>query len=420
MVPLWLLWLVLLSLTIYLAPVIRSMVQEGFEDLSQQSQQQKPTDKEYQAQVKLLNDMYEPYATAKRPVVELQENQEKEKDVPAAERILVNYQALSVRFPAFLGPAPRGYMDYDIGIAAALKAGARTFILDIDYTDSNGANGAKEPTLVVRDIQGKSQLKADQPVPPLRIFFQTLHDQAFSPSLPQSNDPLILVLYFHRRPGGPTSKTTLDYYSKVAQALAPFRKRILTNELEGGKFYRHQQEGKLLMNKITNYNGKALIFSNADTSGFKDAAYPALEDLDFLTNLRLHAPQTKLGVTEAATGSSFGSLLTLEDLLATPDDRKEQIKAETTQRWTLALPSNPLQSITPEQYQQLTALGVHALPTILFDPQQAFFFQPAMYKVYGWRYKPAALRYKKPPVVSPGEPNPSLNAHQGEIRAPRV
>ncbi len=405
---LWLLLLAWLALTIYLAPVIRMMLpqqetQEGFEE--------KDKSKEYQAQVKLLNDMYEPYATAKRPVIELQEKE----DVPAAERILVNYQALAVRFPAFLGPAPRGYMDYDIGIAAALKAGARTFILDIDYTDPDGAY---EPTLVVRDIQGKTQRKVDQPAtPPLRTFFQVLHDQAFSPSLPQSTDPLLLVLYFHRQPpGGPTAKTVLDYYSKVAQALAPFRNRILTNELEGGKFYRHQQEGKLLMNKITNYNGKALIFSNANTSGFKDAAYPALEDLDFLTNLRLHAPQTKLGVTEPATGSSFGSLLTLEDLHTIPDDRKEQVKAETTQRWTLALPANPLQPITPEQYKQLTALGVHALPTLLFDPQQAFFFQPDLYKVYGWRYKPAALRYKKPPVVSPGEPNPALNANQGKVR----
>jgi hypothetical protein len=385
--------------------------------------------KAFQAQVKLLNDAYEPYSTGKRPVSELLE---KEQAVPESERILVNFHTLACRYPGFLGPFPSGYMDPDLGVLEAVKAGCRTFVLDIDYIQEcrNDAVGYF-PRLVVRDIQGKLLINDETQAPlcntleqfGLRTLCQKINEYAFSSSAPQREDPVILVLYFHRRPpGSHKSKAVLDYYSYVAKALAPLRDRLLINELEDGKYYRHQQEGKLLMNKITKYNGKVLVFNNANTSGFSEVnTYAAMDDLDFLTNLRLYTTQTRMGVTESASGGSYGILQSTEDFLTVPDDRKDQVQGETTQKWTLALPPNPTQPVSKEVYQTLTTVfGVHCVPAVLFDPTYAYLFQESTFKTYGFRYKPQALRYRKPPVVSPGEPNPSMNARQGRLVVPTL
>lgn len=389
----------------------------------------------YQEIVKVLTDRYEPYSGRKRPVSELME---RERKVPESERILVNFHTLACRYPGFLGPLPAGYLDPDIGVLTAVKAGCRTFVLDIDYLKD-----CKDyfPKLVVRDRQDKFVINtvSNDPLCPspekdgLRTVCQRIHDYAFSSSSSeQASDPVIIVLYFHRRPPGSyKSKTVLDYYSNVAKALSPFQNRLLTNELEGGKFYRHQQEGKLLMNKITNYNGKVLIFSNANTTGFTETkAYTAMEDLDFLINLRLYSTQTKLGVTEQASGSSFGVLQTMEDFLTVPEDRRDQIQAETTIKWSMALPKDPLVPPTKEQYDSLTnSIGVQCVPALLFVADSsgdtsanplAYLFQENTFQTYGFRYKPEALRYRKPPVVAPGEPNPSMNARQGRVMAPSL
>ena len=383
----------------------------------------------YKTQVKLLTDTYEPYSTGKRPVIHLLKD---EKTTPDTDSILLNFHTLACRYPGFIGPFPSGYMDLDIGVMSAVKAGCRTFVLDIDYIDEcKNDNIGYFPRLVVRDIQGRLLINAETQEPlcntpnhfELRTICQKINDYAFSSNAAQEDDPIIIVLYFHRRPPGAlTSKTVLDYYSYVAKALAPFRDRLLTNELEGGKFYRHQQEGKLLMNKITNYRGKVLIFNNANTSGFADnKTYRAMDDLDFLTNLRLFTSQTRLGITEKPTGGSFGTLQSTEDFLTVPDDRKGQVQGETTQKWTIALPPNPIQPVTKEIYQKLTTTyGVHCVPTVLFDPTNTYLFQDTTFKKYGFRYKPEALRHRAPLVVSPGEPNPSMNARQGRLIAPSI
>ena len=152
---------------------------EGFQD----NPQQPPFRAEpaYQAQVKLLTDRFEPHSTKKRPVQELLE---KESAVPEAERILLNFHALACRYPGFLGPLPAGYMDPDIGILTAVKAGCRTFVLDIDYikqcpTDSVGYF----PRLVVRDRQDKLAINTATQEPlcqtpqsfELRMICQKIH-----------------------------------------------------------------------------------------------------------------------------------------------------------------------------------------------------------------------------------------------------
>lgn len=408
----------------FLSPMSNLYKKEGFSN-----QPAFKSDKEYVDQVKLLTDKFEGNASGKRPVIELIRT---EYQVPEPERILVNYHALACRFPGFLGPFPSGYMDPEIGIQTAISAGCRVFVLDIDYIKdcSNECNGYF-PRLAVRDIQGKYLVNAASNKPlcnnmenfELRRICKLIHDYGFASSSPQGADPIIIVLYFHRRPPGSyKSKTVLDYYSLVAKALSPFRNRLLLNELEGGKFYRHQQEGNLLMKKITDYTGRVLIFNNANTSGFSEVnTYSSMDDLDFLTNLRLFSNQTKMGITEAPSGSTFGLLQTTEDFMTVPDDRKESVQGETTLKWTITLSSDPMKSPTKDVYDKLaTTYGVQCVPTNLFDKDNLYLFEEKTFKKYGFYYKPDALRYRKPPVVVPGEPNTSMNARQGRLVPPSL
>jgi hypothetical protein len=120
----------------------------------------------------------------------------------------------------------------------------------------------------------------------------------------------------------------------------------------------------------------------------------------------------------------------MEDFLTIPDDRRDQVQSETTIKWSIALPKDPLALPTKEQYDTLThSIGVQCVPTLLFaadpsgDPKVnpiSYLFQENTFQTYGFQYKPEALRHRKPPIVAPGEPNPSMNARQGRVMAPSL
>ena len=384
------------------------------------------SEKEYKAQVKKLTNKYNPYSSAKRPVSALLETNV----MPEEHQSLVNFYALGCRFSGYIGPMLNGYFDPDIAIQTAVNAGCRVFVLDIDYLKDCTKNRFF-PRLVVRDIQGKLVMNYDSTQPfcnspqesNIRDVCDKINTYAFSPSAQNASDPVIIVLYFLRHPPGSyKSKTVLDYYSNVAKALAPLQQRFLMNELDGGTYYRQKQEGRLLMNKITNYNGKVLIFSNANTSGFREnQTYSASEDLDYLTNLRLSYTQTKLGITENDSGPTFGILQPAEDYLIIPKDRQDQILEQTKLKWTICLPQDPSVPVSKETATQITnTYGVHCVPITLFDDKNDFMFTDKTFRTYSFIPKPEPLRYIKPPIITPAEPNPSMNANQGKLRAPTI
>lgn len=387
------------------------------------------SDKIYKQQAKALSDRYTPIAGAKRPVIDAIEQTR----MPESHQCLVNFYALGCRFPGFIGPAENGYMDMDQGVQTAVAAGCRVFVLDIDYLTICRDSEQYFPQLVVRDIQGKLQINeaSNQPLckrpetSNIKTLCERINTYAFSSSAQNASDPLILVLYFHRVPPGTyQSKAVLDYYAAVARSLAPLQDRFLTNEMEGGTYYRQKQEARLLMNPITKYSGKVLVFSNANTSGFREnQSYQTAEDLDYLTNLRLSYTQTKLGVTDNDAGSTFGILQTVEDYINIPGDRADQTVEQTKMRWTMCLPRNPLQSVPADQFAKISkTFGVHCVPALLFDTEDknGYLFADQTFKKHAFVPKPEELRYIKPPTVTPAEPNPSMNANQGKLRAPTM
>jgi hypothetical protein len=383
----------------------------------------------YQTQVKTLSDTYNPVASAKRPITDLLSKGE----MPEPEQCFINFYSLGSRYTGYIGPMDEGYWDPDLAVQLAVNAGCRVFVLEIDYLDECQGETIKYfPRIVVRDIQNKLRIKFNSNRPfcnspqhsNIRDVCEKINYYSFASSCQNASDPVVIVLYFLRQPPGSyKSKTVLDYYSNVAKALSPFQNRLITNELDGGTFYRQKQEGKLLLNKITDYNGKVLIFSNANTLGFREVqTYSPNEDLDFLTNLRLQYTQTKLGVTESGSGSPFGILESAEDFMIIPSDRSDEVAEQTKLRWTICFSKDPSKPVPKATYDKITSTyGVNCVPIMLFDAKQSeFMFTDKLFKTYSYIPKPPPLRYIKPPIVVPAEPNPNTNANQGKLRAPTV
>jgi hypothetical protein len=382
----------------------------------------------YQAQVKTLSDRYNPKASGRRPITELLAKG----DIPEAEQNFVNFYAMGCRYTGYIGPIDEGYFAPDVAVQLAVNAGCRTFVLEIDYLDEcKGETITYFPRIVVRDAQNKLRIKYNSNRPicnsPTHSNIKDVCDKinfyAFAESCQNRSDPVVIVLYFLRQPPGSyKSKAVLDYYSNVAKALAPFQNRLLTNELDGGTFYRQKQEGRLLVNKITDYNNKVLIFSNANTNGFREVqTYSPMEDLDFLVNLRLAYTQTKLGVTSNDSGATFGVLETVEDYLTIPTDRVDETVENTKLRWTICLTKDPTVAVSKADYLRIeNTFGVNCIPSMLFEENNDFMFTDTTFKTYSFMPKPEPLRYIKPPVVIAAEPNPSTNANQGILRAPTI
>lgn len=386
---------------------------------------------DYKAQVKKLSERFSPMAEGRRTVTDLL--QTVGNTMPESQQNLVNFYALGCRFTGYLGPMNKGFFDPEVAVQTAVQAGCRVFVLEIDYfKECTSTSSLYFPRIVVRDIQGKNIVypESDEPFcqsadrSNLKDVCEKINTYAFGSGAQNASDPVILVLYFlSQPPGSYKSKPVLDYFSNVAKMLSPLKDRFLQNELYGGTFHRQSQESRLLANPITAYQGKVLIFSNANTIGFREASgYSPENDLDYLTNLRLSYTQTQLGITSNdSAGASFGILQTAEDYLTIPPDRVDQAMEQTKMRWTICLAKNPSEPVSQETFQQLTTkYGVHCIPISLFDDKNTFMFTEGTFKKYSYQPKPVSLRYIKPPIVVPAEPNPSTNANQGKLRMPTI
>lgn len=428
MIPIhtWIFFVVLLAMAVTVVYCMRSVFypkKEGFATTA--GSRAFTSEADYKKQVKALTDRFGATADAHRPVTENLAS------MPETQQNLVNFYALGARFTGYIGPLVEGYFDPEIAVQTAVNAGCRVFVLEIDYLNDCASSPDTKyfPRLVVRDVHGRLLIRPSSNEPfcnsasasNLREVCEKINTYAFA----SSSDPVILVLYFLRQPpGGYKAKDVLDYYSNVAKMLAPLRERFLGNEVNGGTFYRQSQESRLLMNNITTYSNKVLVFSNANLLGFRESPikYKPEEDLDFMTNLRLSYTQTQLGITSNdSIGPSFGILQAAEDYLAVPTDRTDQVVEQTKSRWTIALSSDPSKPVDAATFQKLVStFGVQCVPISVFDETNQFMFTEGTFKTYSYQPKPPSLRFIKPPIVVPAEPNPSMNANGGKLRAPTL
>jgi len=360
-------------------------------------------------------------------------------NLPDIKNILINYEVLGCRYPGYLG---NGAFDSDIGIQLAVKAGCRAFVLDIDYSDDCVTDNTYIPRIVVRDKQGKLLMYSDAQNPlctksieqnSIRAICHTINFYAFSDSSLNRTDPLIIILYFLRKPpGSNSSKIVLDYYSYVAKCVyEPFKDRLLTQDLDGGVYNRQKQEGMLLRNTISMYNEKVLIFSNANTDGFREPnlSYYAVDDLDYLINLRLSYNEKKLGITEKLS-SNINCIIDVSDsYMNIGNDQQESTVNTVKQQWTICLASDPLKNVTNADYKKIRqTYGINCTPILLFNEESAnvdikYMFPDDLFKQYSFipRYNTATntnLLIEKAAVVIPAPPPRNLNANAGIIRSP--
>lgn len=354
----------------------------------------------------------------------------------AAAAALVNTCVLGQRFAGFLGPFGNSCPEPEGATRLAVSAGVRAFVLDIDWLDD--CPGEPMPTLVVRDTQGRIRAAystAAQRCPSasagpslLTTVAASIVEQAFAPAATNAADPVIVVLNIARLPAAAKTRQTTAYLSKVAKALAPLAPFLLRNSPDGGKFYRQQQEGRLITNPLSDYAGTILLFCNADTTGFRDSKLAALyepsEDLDYMVHLRLWTTQSAVGATAQAAGEVFGLLQTTQDFLTVPPDRTSDVADTGKLRWTICVEADPSAQLDQATYSTLyTTFGVNCVPVALDDPAVApggLLKSDDTFGATSYIAKPAALQYEPPAPVIPAEVSEKVNANGGLLRSPTL
>lgn len=351
-----------------------------------------------------------------------------EQQVAERENCLINFQPLTVIHPGYLGPVKDGVYDEALGVQTAIRMGARCFVLPIDYHDKDSMPPSFPPPLkpcllfrdgsdTIRSLNGGSISKVAQ----------AIADIAWSNAVNQRNDPFILILYFMRAPKE-GSKEYLDFLSEVARNLQPLLPYLLGQTPEG-VYNRQARQDQLLFVNSTNFEKKLLVFSNADTSGFRTAqrdfkkTFLPKEDLDYWVHMRINKqnPETPLGITLTAESGGIprSFVETLSYYTSYPSDASSQRKAiqMTKEKFILTLsPSGTLPELSTAK-SVLDKYGVQAVPLFITDysPEtQALLNQ---WK-YSWRAKPKEIRYVRPEPQVIAQQSKKVNANQGSLTVP--
>ena len=403
-----------------------------------------PTDKKVKTkadQLAFLSQKYDVASNARRSLSDYLGQSTTPTEIPDKEQMLINFYVLGCRLTGYLGPMNGGYFDASAGVYYAVKAGCRAFVLDIDFVEQCMSPGQTTytPYLVVRKGTGAGNENSDYLVnwdhDLCKNINQTTVDKvctainnyAFSNQTCQnSTDPVIIVLNFLRMPDlmDHCSLKNLNYYSQVAKALQVFGTRLY-QQAANGNYFRQLQPDQLLLNRITDYNGKVLIFNNTDTTVFdpsncnKIPKYEPKDDLNYYTNLQLHYNMRQLGVTDNTTG--YGILDSADEYNNIPVSESATYKMNTTNKWTMCLPSNPLIPVSETTFTSITdTFGVHCVPISLFDPSNNFMFTDKYFKKYSFRPKPKELRRAPPKAIVPGRAALNQNSNGGQLRPPTI
>ena len=337
------------------------------------------------------------------------------------EELLINFYSLGCRFTGYLGPMKDGFWDPTSAVRLAVKAGCRVFVLEIDYLPYFDI---KFPRICIRDKKGNLLTNSDNPRIPNTLENSNITDVCNNINLyafsSDNKDPVIIVLYFLRLPSKDIkSQENLNFLSNVATCISrsTLNDKLLKIETNG-TFNRQSQESLLLSSKITNYQNKVLLFSNADTSGFRPASanqkaqYDPSDDLDFLVNLRLYTNNTALGAT--TKGSGFGVLQPAEDYLIISSESKTATIEASRKSWTMCLSNDPSVPVTQEIYNTITSTyGINCVPIVLFDKGSDF--MTTIFKNFSYIPKPPELRIPQPMIAVAVQASTKMDAKQGKL-----
>jgi len=420
----YLLVLLIVVVTIAVAYRVFQFRLEGFDA----SLKDYKTSSGYKTQLKLVGELQETRFNNRRDYNDMLQTT----GMPADQQCLVNFYTLGCRFTGYLGPFTHGYFDSDNAVLAALKMGCRTLVLEIDYYSA--ICETPYPRLAVRDKSGANVSVPTSDVQCQNDRQSNIHDvcasiakYAFSNSVQNPADPLIIVLYLVRVPQNDGSsdynKVLTNYYSSIAKGLQPLLNNAVNILAAGGNYSRQAQESALLTNPISTYSSQVLFFCNADTSVFRgQTGIPSELDLDYIVNLRLSYTQNQFGITKNtstnSSGNKFALLESVEGYMQIPNDKMAGIQASTNSTWTISFEGNPNGIVPKASTDTLQKIGVHCIPIQIWSKDYDYMFDKTHFGKYSFIPKPENLRYSIPKTAIPAPAAPQTDANGGLLKSP--
>ena len=288
---------------------------------------------------------------------------------------LLQLQPLTVKQAGFLGPLPYGEFDTANATGQALRAGFRSFTLQIDFLDKR-RDPAKYadvgmPTLLYRGDDG-SLISSNSGS--IGEVAKTIAALAFRPEVPNYTQPVILYLHILRAPSQAKEEDRyLTFLSKIAQQLNPLAPNHLGMS-PLGVFHRQKNEEALIHTPLSSFEGNVIILCNADTTPFRSpnltTNFPPANDLDYWVNMRVYlnsefdvfgiAQTPPAGVTPRAIVVGFGALLAMSV------QRSDTFTAKAKNQFVIAMPS-ALSNPSYKDLKAALALGINMVPLDVFN-----------------------------------------------------
>lgn len=343
--------------------------------------------------------------------------------------VLFNFAPLTVANAGYLGPGTDGIYDTR-AIRTALDLGFRAFSFNIDYysgqpKDQNLFVGPGEPCLLHRDDQGVIRSRNCGRIDEMMT---ALIQQAFSSSLPTSNDPLIIYLNFKNVPDRVKNQAEyITFLKRVSEKIQPIAPTFL-DRLGETAFSGMSNPALLFTQNFQALQKKTLVFTNVNTDVFTQ---DVTRNTPMAQNLRhwIHAQVYSLSsdalpndqVTEIQPKGSLMSCGCQESFyfLNTPPDKIRDAQLKTNNVYTViqvpeANKNHPLADIET----LMNTYGVQMIPFNLYvTPQET----EAYYKFWGaysWRLKPKDLQYVVVRAEPPKPISPRANANGGNVAPP--
>ncbi len=322
---------------------------------------------------------------------------------------LISLQPFSIKQAGFKGTAngdtvTGGAFDEADAVRKSLQAGVRTFVLQIDYLETVRPApfpAVNEPCLLYKNAAG--ELISSNSGSIQRVC-QTLADNAFAATLPQKDDPILIILYLVRTPVSVVANARgyIQYLSKIASQLAPLTTRHL-GLTDNGDFHKQALEKDILTLPFTTFQRKFIVATNADTSAFRrqEALQVTIEtqnNLDFWSNMRLYKTDANasLGLTEVHPSGSPNFVVVSENQMTTALTTSEKTKAlsDTLKgKFSMYLPSSVTNPSTTDVDKMLDQIGINVIPLDIFSfSTNATLASSLPWKTNTWKLKPGLLR----------------------------
>lgn len=283
-------------------------------------------------------------------------------DKGADEPTLLSLQPFAVKQAGY---AKKGVFVEEDSVVNALRAGVRSFVLQIDYHEDPKKGAVKEPCLLVRS---KTGTLISTNTGSIEKVCQVLADHAFTDAITGKEDPVLLFLYVKRTPYSAIEnpKEYLLFLSKIATQLGPLMKNHL-GVTSFGTFLRQGAETDLLTLPLKTFEGKFIILTNAETALFRNADKLGVSvdppaDLDYWSNLQ---------VSDKDANAILFSKADLEDALSSTEKNDLFVK-RTRGVFTIYVPDAEKNPEKASIEMILKKLGINLVPLDLFsEPVEA-------------------------------------------------